>query len=388
MAVLWKEIFRFLFLMNFVILVVGTLTTLACVPRPLYNEPPGNQGLQIGCNAWLTNQPLLSIASRRIESIIYIQKQKANRPFSTFLLLTILLSGDIQQNPGPNPFPCTSCGKAVTNNDKAIMCDSCENWCHISCDRISETEYRSFQTNSALTWQCLNCRVPLFSDSFFNVSGSSDKGNRSSTSSRDHVVYDRNTSLLRCLTINCRSLKSIDKQNAILELIETHQPDVICATETHLDPTISNSEILPPDFSENVYRKDRNNRGGGVLIATRKNIIASEERSLNTDCEIIWVQIQSENSTPLYISSFYRQPNPDLDVAREFQRSIFQLSNKSTLPNILLTGDFNLPDTSWERGVISPSPQYGNEVNALYLDTVNESNLTQCVNKPTRGTTS
>ena len=152
-------------------------------------------------------------------------------------------------------------------------------------------------------------------------------------------------------------------------MIETHQPDIICATETHLDKLIANSEILPTEFCENVYRKDRNIQGGGVLNAIRQNILASEELSLNANCEIIWVKIQNENNAPLFISSYYRPPNSDLNAACEFQNSVQKLTCKSCLPSILLTGDFNLPDMSWKQGVTSPSPQYGNELKQLRIVT-------------------
>ena len=45
---------------------------------------------------------------------------------------------------------------------------------------------------------------------------------------------------------------------------------------------------------------------------------------------------------------------------------IQRFTNKSALPTILLTGDFNLPDISWVQGVISPTTQYGNEINSFF----------------------
>ena len=40
---------------------------------------------------------------------------------------------------------------------------------------------------------------------------------------------------------------------------------MFCITETWLSSTVLDNEILPSNFS--LYRKDRESRGGGVLIA-------------------------------------------------------------------------------------------------------------------------
>ena len=59
-----------------------------------------------------------------------------------YLYFVILLCGDIHQNPGPAVFNCGVCGLNVSNADKAICCDMCEKWVHVTCDPyISESEY-------------------------------------------------------------------------------------------------------------------------------------------------------------------------------------------------------------------------------------------------------
>ena len=45
----------------------------------------------------------------------------------------ILLCGDVALNPGPMKWPCTVCGKSVKSNDRALLCDSCDNWSHTRC---------------------------------------------------------------------------------------------------------------------------------------------------------------------------------------------------------------------------------------------------------------
>jgi hypothetical protein len=57
---------------------------------------------------------------------------KAN---TTLALLVIILSNDIQVNPGPNKsiYPCGLCDVSVTWNCEGVGCDGCSIWYHKSC---------------------------------------------------------------------------------------------------------------------------------------------------------------------------------------------------------------------------------------------------------------
>ena len=48
------------------------------------------------------------------------------RTISTYLLLEILVSVDIQLNPGPIKCPCGVCKKAVASNLRAMHCGECD----------------------------------------------------------------------------------------------------------------------------------------------------------------------------------------------------------------------------------------------------------------------
>jgi hypothetical protein len=83
------------------------------------------------------------------------------------------------------------------------------------------------------------------------------------------------------LTINFQSIT-----NKGTELYE-----IIIGTETHLDPSYNNAEILPYDIPSSYqykpYRKeliDKND--GGVLIMVRTVIKSDECPDLDTECEI------------------------------------------------------------------------------------------------------
>ena len=54
----------------------------------------------------------------------------------------ILVSEDVEVNPGPECFLCGRCNKPVASNHKELCCDGCDKWWHMKCAgvRIMNTE--------------------------------------------------------------------------------------------------------------------------------------------------------------------------------------------------------------------------------------------------------
>ena len=72
------------------------------------------------------------------------------------------------------------------------------------------------------------------------------------------------THQLKILNLNC-SLQSDAKKASFLALVNEHNSDVICGSESHLDQSFYTSEIFPDTY--NVFRKDQTLGGGGVFCA-------------------------------------------------------------------------------------------------------------------------
>ena len=68
----------------------------------------------------------------------------------------------------------------------------------------------------------------------------------------------------------------------------------------------------------------------------------------------------------------------------ELRDSLNKLSDHN--PGIIIAGDYNLLAIQWEegKGCIQSSPTYGNDVNYLFIETINDSGLKQLVTEPTR----
>ena len=41
--------------------------------------------------------------------------------------------------------PCGICFRPVAFNHKAIVCDACEKWIHIKCNKLDDKDYKYFQ---------------------------------------------------------------------------------------------------------------------------------------------------------------------------------------------------------------------------------------------------
>ena len=186
------------------------------------------------------------------------------------------------------------------------------------------------------------------------------------------------------MSLNCCSLRSLSKRLDFQLMVATCKPDIINASETHIDNLILSSEIFAGNYT--IFRKDRNPNGGGVLTAVSNKIIVTHESNLDSNCEAVWMKVHVIGNKPLYIGSIYRAPNCAVEPLECLDQTLSRLTAKS-LPDIVLTGDFNLPDLVWDEEdgySLKPSPAYGTEVNTKLLDIINDHSMFQHVKQPTR----
>ena len=74
----------------------------------------------------------------------------------------------------------------------------------------------------------------------------------------------------------CNSLVPDNRHAFSANILEEHKPDVICVCESKLDPTITDSAVLPQNSGyETVSRKDNWLGAGGELIAVKYIVVVS-----------------------------------------------------------------------------------------------------------------
>ena len=68
-------------------------------------------------------------------------------------------------------------------------------------------------------------------------------------------------------------LKGIrSKKLELLAYLDFHQSQIVAIQETKIDSSISSSELFPETCPYSVYRKDRNSKGGDVMLLIHKDI--------------------------------------------------------------------------------------------------------------------
>ena len=145
-------------------------------------------------------------------------------------------------------------------------------------------------------------------------------------------------------------------------LSATTAPDIILACKTKVDKTIKHTEFLPANYTGHI-RLDCINRGGGVMICHRKDLVIDKVELIKPNPadlhdEIVWAWRTVKGANPMYIGSYYRScanyktngdgSNHMADSISGLQISLDSLSKmhiqNNTHATIMLGGDFNVAD--------------------------------------------
>lgn len=72
----------------------------------------------------------------------------------------------------------------------------------------------------------------------------------------------------------------------------------------------------------------------------KKDVIHRDDLSI--DCEIIWTQIQNNESKSLFLASFYRLNMNDMHSLQEFDSSLFEVGDRLNSNNVIVAGDHTI----------------------------------------------
>ena len=130
---------------------------------------------------------------------------------------------------------------------------------------------------------------------------------------------------IRLVNVNFHSIRN--KHAEVLNLIHSTQADVLVGTETWLTPDHLSSEYFPTDRYE-VFRKDRPDGYGGVLIAVSREFLFEEVQDMRTDGGL-WVKTNFAGQPALYLGAFYR-PNQRAEHLDSLSESLATLKVSPT----------------------------------------------------------
>ena len=154
--------------------------------------------------------------------------------------------------------------------------------------------------------------------------------------------------------------------------VQNFDPDVICITETWLNPQLNNANLGLSNFC--IFRRDRPTREGGILIAIKANLnpVLIESNHMH---EVLVVRATIDSLRVNFILT-YRPPGYSASDNQALVEFLDQKINQ--LDNIYLLGDFNYPHINWSNSTASTPEE------AAFLNFCTSNSLSQFVNEPTR----
>ncbi len=201
-----------------------------------------------------------------------------------------------------------------------------------------------------------------------------------------HPGPNKLTADITVLSANWCSIRSAHKRILLEASLESlGKPDIVCIQESWLGPDIENSELPLDGYA--VFRHDREQRtGGGVLTAVKHHMKVQRLNNLHRQpTEMVWLEISGfSRGEKILLGNYYRPYAADVMSAAAIVDSLDLASAHAarTGAKIVIVGDFNTPD-------IRRWGDYAERLRHQGSHTIREglcdSNLTQLVNRPTRG---
>lgn len=141
-------------------------------------------------------------------------------------------------------------------------------------------------------------------------------------------------------------------------------------TESKLDQSVSNEDIVIEDYCVDPIRKDRNSHGGGVLVYYKPHLLVTRREDIEipvSNDEVIWVQIKFSHQL-LLIALIYRPETSTVDFWSRLDYSVSLALDCTS--NVILLGDLNID-------FLKAPPRYVADMFRVY-------NLTNVITEPTR----
>lgn len=176
---------------------------------------------------------------------------------------------------------------------------------------------------------------------------------------------------------NIRSI--LPKSVALSSLVDSCSASLIALTETWLNDTVHDNNIFVSGSVYNFFRCDRQNRrGGGVLIALRKEFLGVLIH-IKSFLECVFVSLKC-GPTKIIVGVFYRPPDMKEAFSCEFHRILSEVCIRFPKCVLIIFGDFNFPVINWSTLSVAATET---EAHA-FLQSCLDFSLSQLITLPTR----
>ena len=266
------------------------------------------------------------------------------RPLRLNFFMLLILSGDIETNPGPrgpsNKPVCEGCSRTIAVTHRFVKCAECSCKFHIKHAGVSDVEYVRFSQNLCPPFVCKSCfnsQLPFADVEDLEVLD--EEVVLPLNLNDDLVLTDKS-----CLNIGHLNINGLRSKIDFLRIfLRKHKFDILCLNETKIDSTVLDTEVSVPGYT--IFRQDRNCHGGGVLIFAAEHLTSKKLSHISKKSnETLWVEIKRKKSKSIYVCAVYRPPvkGQNLDVVERYKS--FLMSGIDKLPKdseVFILGDFN-----------------------------------------------
>ena len=106
------------------------------------------------------NRPKCKCTFNKARISYYAGKDAATFQLFSNAAILVILSGDVEPNPGSVKNPCVLCRNPIAKTHRRISCDTCKELCHIGpkCGNICQKHYKQLQSKTCSPWKCPSCR--------------------------------------------------------------------------------------------------------------------------------------------------------------------------------------------------------------------------------------
>ena len=176
-------------------------------------------------------------------------------------------------------------------------------------------------------------------------------------------------------------LFKLDELKVRIELIS---PDILIITEiypkTEKSTNITAEELQIENYT--LYRSNVMDNSRGVAIYVKDNISSTLNTELTNHIfsESVWVNIQLSKTDTFLVGGVYRSPQSNYEN-NDLLLDLLHKAKETKFSNVLVLGDFNMPEINWELWTTSKSE---NHISYKFLECLRDNFWEQTVVSPTR----
>eukprot|EP00111_Clytia_hemisphaerica_P015099 TCONS_00044479-protein len=250
-------------------------------------------------------------------STIKYAKSRTNYYSNSTATFSIVLSGDIETNPGPtapnNKPKCTVCSKTVGTNRKRFECEICFSMTHITCSEISKAQQKHYNAIKPYSWICSNCfcsELPFYKERELPIHKVMNPNPVQDIIDPHIEVLQNHKNRISIGHLNTQSLLPSLGEFSIV--VNKYNLDIYTISESWLQNNEKQISLAELEGYKLFYKNRVGKRGGGVAIYVKDTITRHERKDItknHKDLEVVIVEAKGKNKNNSYLIVTVYQPS-------------------------------------------------------------------------------